>query len=233
LFNKERELVSAFSCKSEDFLRAVSKKTVERSFVVHEFDSHFGVADIVIGTIKPHSRRASRVPINPNWITPLAALKRGATIETSKFALSYGISRQGTTKRLLEYEQAGFLNKVSKDTFEVIREYSPFADLIISIEAKLKDWKKALVQARRYNRFSDFAFVLLDGSKAASAIQNINTFKSFNIGLISLTEDQLRFHHIPSRNKKKMPEYYFRADEAAYDAFYEDNLLQMRFQTGK
>jgi hypothetical protein len=56
---------------------------------------------------------------------------------------------------------------------------------IISIELKLKNWKRAIVQAFRYLNFSNKSFVVLDEKYVNPAIENISLFKHYNIGLAS------------------------------------------------
>ena len=54
---------------------------------------------------------------------------------------------------------------------------------IISFELKLKDWRKAAKQAFRYKSFSNIAYVVLSSKSANVALNNIEVFKKFNIGL--------------------------------------------------
>jgi hypothetical protein len=220
LFNREEELVDAFTSKSNDLLKALLKKTVSRSFLIHEFNSYYGVADVVLGTMKATlSRNKKRESVNPNWITPLAALRRGERISLDSFCGSHGLSKSTARKYLNEYTCAGFLEKTEVSTYKVIKEYKPVTDLVVSVEAKLRDWKKALTQAQRYKRFSDLAFVLLDGAQSASAIKNIEEFRGKNIGLLCLTDDDLEVHFVPERKENKIPEYYLRFNEIAYDHY--------------
>lgn len=54
---------------------------------------------------------------------------------------------------------------------------------IISFELKLKDWKRAAKQAFRYKSFSNIAYVVLCSKSANTAINNIEVFRRYNIGL--------------------------------------------------
>jgi len=54
---------------------------------------------------------------------------------------------------------------------------------IISFELKLKDWKRAAKQAFRYKSFSNIAYVVLCSKSANSALNNIELFERYNIGL--------------------------------------------------
>ena len=54
---------------------------------------------------------------------------------------------------------------------------------IISFELKLKNWKRAAKQAFRYKSFSNIAYVVLSSQSANAALNNIELFEKYNIGL--------------------------------------------------
>ncbi|NMA50482.1 MAG: hypothetical protein GX951_01355 [Mollicutes bacterium] len=57
---------------------------------------------------------------------------------------------------------------------------------IITIEVKLKNWKRALRQAYRYRCFSDMSYICMDSKNIKPALDNIELFMKSNIGLISI-----------------------------------------------
>ncbi|HRE42125.1 MAG TPA: hypothetical protein PLG90_12425, partial [Ignavibacteria bacterium] len=70
----------------------------------------------------------------------------------------------------------------------------------ISIELKLRDWKKALSQAFKYRFYSNQAIVILDSNYSEPAIKNLDKFKKFNVGLCSLNKKdcKLIIHYVPN-----------------------------------
>lgn len=54
---------------------------------------------------------------------------------------------------------------------------------IISFELKLKDWKQAAKQAFRYKSFSNIAYVVLSSKNVNAALNNLDFFEKYNIGL--------------------------------------------------
>ena len=73
--------------------------------------------------------------------------------------------------------------------FYVSNKYTfPFKNNI-AIEAKLKDWKRALKQAYRYKWFAEYSFVVIDEHYSKKAIENIDVFKKYNVGLASISVD--------------------------------------------
>ena len=59
---------------------------------------------------------------------------------------------------------------------------------VISFELKLSDWKRAAKQAFRYRSFSNMSYVVMPARKSAVAVNNIDLFKKYNIGLASFNE---------------------------------------------
>ncbi|HPM02976.1 MAG TPA: hypothetical protein PK816_12550 [Candidatus Cloacimonadota bacterium] len=54
---------------------------------------------------------------------------------------------------------------------------------IISIELKLKNWKRAVIQAFKYKSFSHLSYVVIDKHFSKIAISKLEEFKKYNIGL--------------------------------------------------
>jgi len=62
---------------------------------------------------------------------------------------------------------------------------------VISFELKLSDWKRAAKQAFRYRSFSNMSYVVMSAQKSAIAVNNIDLFKRYNIGLAKFNNDGL------------------------------------------
>ena len=54
---------------------------------------------------------------------------------------------------------------------------------IIAFELKLKNWKQAAKQAFRYKSFSNISYVVMSGQSVKLALNNIEMFEKYNIGL--------------------------------------------------
>ncbi len=72
---------------------------------------------------------------------------------------------------------------------------------IISIEFKLKNWKKAMKQAYRYKNFSFESYVFLDEKYIESPLSCIKEFKQYNIGLCGVTKDKINIYYRPNEEK--------------------------------
>lgn len=220
MFSAEKDLVQAFKDVATDFLKSSLGKSPSPFFLVEEFNSHCGIADLVVGTGLPlDPQELSRKTISWNWVRPVFDLTEDQEIEMDGFMQTYGISETTARARLKEYSEAGFLKKISRGQYRVVREYKLVTETIISIEAKLKNWQRALHQAIRYKRFSNKSYVLLDKKYIRPALKNIHTFQERNIGLMSMDNDGYTIHHSPKAKDAPQTHSFFRLNEAAFDCF--------------
>ena len=174
----------------------------------------------VTGVSPPgHCHEFSRKTISWNWVRPIFNLTEDQEIEMDGFIQTYGISKTTARARFKEYSEAGFLQKVSRGQYRVVREYKLVTDTIISIEAKLKNWQRALHQAIRYKRFSNKSYVLLDRKHVRPALKNIHAFQERNIGLMSMDNESFKIHHSPKVKAAPQTHSFFRLNEAAFGCF--------------
>ncbi len=61
---------------------------------------------------------------------------------------------------------------------------------IITIELKLKNWKRALAQAYKYKSFSDISYVCMDEFNINTVLKHLDMFKKYNIGLITISKNK-------------------------------------------
>jgi hypothetical protein len=87
-----------------------------------------------------------------------------------------------------------FVN-LSHSRTEVFRSFA--------FELKLANWKRALIQAYKYQSFADYSFVVLDKQNLHLALTNIESFINANVGLISV--DTLGFTNIHFYPKNSTP----------------------------
>ena len=85
---------------------------------------------------------------------------------------------------------------------------------IISIEAKLKNWKRALIQAYRYRSFSKKAYVFMDNDYIYAPLENIEEFKKFNIRLAGVSNEKIEIYYEPEEKEPFSKELYIKAMDA-------------------
>lgn len=77
--------------------------------------------------------------------------------------------------------------------------------VVIAVEAKLRDWRKAIRQAYRDKLFANRAYVALPECYASAAISNIAEFQRAAVGLVVLEEGNARFYHHPPASAPLSP----------------------------
>ncbi len=109
MFNTEQELVNTFLSISNTFINKFFNKCVARQFTIEEFDSKFGIADIVVGSYRPYlAARKIRKSVDPNWLTPLVYLELNTTINVEQFMSTFRVSQKTARQKLREYSDANF-----------------------------------------------------------------------------------------------------------------------------
>lgn len=104
----------------------------------------------------------------------------------------------------LEFEEYIYFEGVEIKT---TRNYSPHTKNLISIEAKLKDWKSGFHQALRYKFFSEKSYLAFP--KSGIHRIDIQLLKRHNIGLISVDNENLEFIFNPKTEKPQDKISYF------------------------
>ncbi len=72
--------------------------------------------------------------------------------------------------------------------FLVFEKNYEYSDFFVAIELKLKDWKRALIQAFRYRSFANYVLVVLDEYYIDNARRNLSRFYKSNVGLASFNK---------------------------------------------
>ncbi len=87
------------------------------------------------------------------------------------------------------------------------------SDELICIEAKLKNWKRALIQAYKYRTFSQKSYVYMDEDYIKSPLENIDEFKKFNVGLAGVSNERINIYYEPKIEQPFSNELYNKAKE--------------------
>lgn len=82
----------------------------------------------------------------------------------------------------------GHLEKVGA-AWKATYRFRSVAKRIITIEAKLRDWKGAVAQASRHRSVADAAWVALDAATARTAVNNQHWFSTYGVGLATVSSE--------------------------------------------
>lgn len=168
-------------------LDRILKKEFGTNLAFHEFSAGYGIADLVFAPNFSFKRKSiTRTPITDfSSLALFLTLSDTKTYSQSEIAQLFPQFTQREVKRVIQaltYSQ--YLEKIGKDSFKKIEMVDPINPIknIIAIEVKLKDHKKGLIQARRYQYFADESYLAI--LKEAEKNIDYEEFNKQNIGLI-------------------------------------------------
>lgn len=200
-FSTELELVESIS---DIFLTSF---TSTNQHYVKEFNCTDGIADLILfESKKDWSENLSVGNIPPRWAYALVNLPLHNKFNLSYFSSTTRVSKTTALSVINLFTQAGFCKKLNeeKNTWIKIKQPIPTVKNIIAIEAKLRNWSRALTQAYRYLDYANQSWVLLDTASIKPALTNIERFKQLNIGLASIDAcKQLSIHYNPTNSSPK------------------------------
>lgn len=166
------------------------EKHYKNSLVFKEIGSGYGIADLVIMKNKSSfgkflDQRYGNFLFNNDQIKIFMFLrkkKKGTTFE--EILRNHYISASRLKYSILKHLiSVGAITK-NQDLYYRNPRFSLFASRTVAIEGKLSDWQGGLTQAIRYQRFAQQVYVALDEDFIHRV--NIEEFKKFNVGLISV-----------------------------------------------
>ena len=183
------------------FLKFLSNSGVpNNTFITTEFESGHGIADLVLYSFneipKKNYECFSRIPPRYAILFKNESLPR--IFSAQQFSNHTGTQINASLRLLNRLSRNNVLRHVSSEIYEQICECVNPIGSIISIEAKLRDWRRALRQAYRYREFSNQSWVLMDNSRISSTIEQIELFRRSGVGLASFrTSGELYIHYEP------------------------------------
>ncbi|MFV9459217.1 MULTISPECIES: hypothetical protein [Rhodococcus] len=118
----------------------------------------------------------ARHPITTSWTTDSLASAAGVTAIHLK---------RSVLPRLVD---GGHLETDGKDWRPTYR-FRSLARKVVTIEAKLRDWRGAIAQASRHTSVADAAWVAMDASSVRTAANNHQWFTTYGVGLAAVAID--------------------------------------------
>lgn len=186
LFRREIDLVDAL----QDRLASRSQEA-ENEFFLSEFSGYNGIADLVHCRLRKDWRSQEGLSlIPPQWIAPLATLPARKWLTLSEVSSMTGYSISTSRSLVRSFIDAGYCE--TKDSkVRKLRQPRDIFTRVVAYEAKLTDWRKALLQARRYREYADYALVALSADYIIPALKNKLMFESRGVGLLAVEPNKL------------------------------------------
>lgn len=157
------------------------------AMVLQEVNLGFGIADIVI-IVHNSCSIDNTMHLDKNDVSIYKQIESNITTSVAELVASTGLRKQTTLSSLNKLEALEHIES-SDGLFRIKNSYAYTISHSIAIEAKLKDWKRALKQAYRYKWFASSSYVLIDEANLGPAKKNVAEFHAMGVGLMSLGLD--------------------------------------------
>ncbi len=195
-------------CLQEKFIELKRDELKENEKVLSEFNARFGNVDIVQVIVDDyHLMNSEQANLLSNY---QFAKVIGYLHKKAVRTFDYLMKRTDYNDKVL----SNFLSKLIKAS--IIKEVTPKRYVIsnefqfpilqfISFEAKLTNWKKAILQATINKKFSSYSYVVLPLELAKRLRESkINYFRNQNVGLIGVSKDSIEYFYKPKKDRVKL-----------------------------
>lgn len=175
--------------------------------ILDEFDYGKGVTDLVLLSVSDSywnhrkSTLALDVPIrDKQCLITFLQLQYAGEITRSHFIESGAQPNHKRKKCLNWLIENKFVVETNTDKIQTAPNLRRHVTTSIAIELKLQNWKRALEQASMGRSFAEYRYVLIDNAKIKAPRCNIDKFKDYNVGLLSIDSDGVIYsHYEPNR----------------------------------
>ena len=185
--NKKTNRKITLECQMVAYLAQNLAKKFRTNVFVKELSIGYGVADLVFAK-GYDSSSMSRKPIdNYSALVLYLCLQNGEPISVEGASGILGISRRSAACAIEELVGAYYLvqNKEGLYCKTLARSFKPLN--LIAVEAKIKNWRQGIIQARRYKAFTDQSYLAILLRYAKNV--DFQLLELHDVGLITIDEE--------------------------------------------
>jgi hypothetical protein len=206
-FTTEEQLVNRFA---EQF----SSARTDHWKWIREFSTAGGTADLVgVDLVTSSPNRESLAGIPSKWAYALYCLPGDNSFTVDDLAALANVSRSSARSVLRSFCGSGFCHRIAlSDQWMKITEPKPVATKIVAVEAKLRDWRRALYQATQHATYASHSWVILDRMALNAVRFHVDEFAHRGVGLAGLSEDgEIEILVTAAENVPRMPTRFWQA----------------------
>ncbi|MCA1028657.1 hypothetical protein LCM23_21540 [Cytobacillus kochii] len=195
-------------CLQEKFIELKRDELKENEKFLSEFNARFGNVDIVQVIVDDaHLMNYEQANLLSNY---QFAKVIGYLHKKGVRTFDYIAKRTDYDGKVLSYllsklAKANIIKEVTPKRYIISHEFQFPVLQFISFEAKLTNWKKAIIQATINKKFSSYSYVVLPFELAIKLQKNqIHYFKNQNVGLIGVSKDRIDYIYKPNKDRVKI-----------------------------
>ncbi len=195
-------------CLQEKFIELKRESLKENEKILSEFNARFGNVDIVQVLYNERNlmnHEQAYLLSTYQYAKVLAFLHKRA-IRTYTYLKTQTDYNDKTLKSIIsKLIKANIVIEVSSNRYLISPAFQFPILQFTSYEAKLQNWKKAILQASINKKFSSFSYVVLPINVAQKLKKdNLNYFQIYNIGLIGVSLDNINYLFNPKKEPVKL-----------------------------
>lgn len=128
--------------------------------------------------------------------------KEDSGIDATYIAEYVGLSHHYLLAKILSPLRRNNYIEIQEGKCVKINGFHPYSKTLVSIEAKVKDWKRAGEQALRHQKFVNQAYVALPTKHIRPALKHMDEFKKANLGLLEIDDNGIIFIRFTPKYRK-------------------------------
>lgn len=212
IFQLEKDMTESIKKKLIEILKKLNNKNNKDSYIYAcEFPVYYRMIDITIAMFCKqynefeecisYEKILKKLTSKCFGILTFISMKNKVSIDLLHKSLL--IDRTELKESLDLLCKLNLIEKISNYSYQLTSWKVLIPKELISIELKLSKWHEALEQGIFNQKFAEYSFVVLDLNRIKSDEKIINYYKSNNVGLIYLkNENEIEIKYIPKKNNK-------------------------------
>ena len=181
MFKFEKEMIPVLK-------KHLSEK-YQTEYFIDEFNSGNGIADLVFTTEKIDNNKEYLLDYELTYIIFKYFNRKNKKIEVKKIFEDTFLTKKQAYNLINFLLENDILESIDEEFYYIKQKYSPPIKKIISIEAKLFDWKGGFYQALRYKAYSHKSYLAISEEFAHRVDRKL--LKEYNIGLIVVSPKKI------------------------------------------
>ena len=188
----------------KEFIKLLNSKKTNHQNILEEFNARFGNVDVVMADLSNLQINITESQANllSNYSTALVVAflhrKRAHTLKYLTEKTGYTENYLSSIISMLKKEN---IIEETNNKFTICKNFE-FPHLnFTAYELKLKQWKKAILQAIKNKNFASQSYVVMPDEIACKLNKNNSEiFLEYGIGLIGIKNNNLKYYITPSNN---------------------------------
>jgi hypothetical protein len=166
-----------------------------RAIPLFEIPSSTGVPDVVLVRFSPAGlrERTDRSFLldltDVRTMLTATSVPRTQGMPVANLADRVGISARHLRSVILPRLADGGHMTRAGDEWRPTHRYPSLATSVVTVEAKLRDWRRGLMQASRHRLAADAAWLAIDSTRSAPALAAKHWFLNYGVGLALVSTD--------------------------------------------